>query len=40
LTFQALAAGETTVTIVDSGLKNSKLQPVPAQTPGVAVEIR
>jgi general secretion pathway protein D len=40
LTFQTLAAGETTVTIVDSGLKNSKLQPVPAQTPGVAVEIR
>lgn len=40
LTFQTLAAGETTVTILDSGLKNSKLQPVPAQTPGVPVEIR
>lgn len=40
LTFQTLAAGETMVTILDSGLKNSKLQPVPAQTPGVPVEIR
>jgi hypothetical protein len=40
LTFQALAAGQTTVTVLDSSLKNSKLQPVPAQTPGVPVEIR
>ena len=40
LTFQALAAGQTTVSIVDSSMKNSKLQPVPAQSPGVPVEIR
>ncbi len=40
LTFQTLAQGVTSVTISESSLKNSKLQPVPAQTPGVAIEIR
>ena len=40
LTFQTLAQGVTSVAISESSLKNSKLQPVPAQTPGVAIEIR
>jgi len=30
----------TGVAISESSLKNSKLQSVPAQTPGVAIEIR
>jgi hypothetical protein len=40
LTFQTLTQGVTSVAISESSLKNSKLQPVPAQTPGVAIEIR
>ncbi len=40
LTFQTLAPGVTSVAISESSLKNSKLQSVPAQTPGVAIEIR
>ena len=40
LTFQTLAQGVTSVAVSESSLKNSKLQPVPAQTPGVAIEIR
>ena len=40
LAFRAVAEGQTQVSLVDSRMKNSKLQPVPAQNPGVPVEIR
>jgi len=40
LTFQTLEAGTTQISVIDSGLQNSKLQSVPAQTPSVGVEIR
>ncbi|HEU0121519.1 MAG TPA: cohesin domain-containing protein [Bryobacteraceae bacterium] len=40
LTFQTLESGSTQISVIDSALQNSKLQPVPAQTPSVGVEIR
>ncbi len=40
LTFQTIAAGDASIGILESSLQNSKLQPVPAQTPKIGVEIR
>jgi len=40
LTFQTLEAGTTQISVLDSAMQNSKLQPVPAQKPSVGVEIR
>ena len=35
-----LAPGNTGISVLDSAMQNSKLQSVPAQKPGVEVEIR
>ena len=40
LTFMTLAPGNTGISVIDSAMQNSKLQSVPAQKPGVEVEIR
>ena len=40
LTFQTLEAGTTQIAVIDSAMRNSKLQPVPAPKPSVGVEIR
>jgi general secretion pathway protein D len=40
LRFMTIAAGDTTVAVLDSALQNAKLQTVPAQSPSVGVEIR
>jgi general secretion pathway protein D len=40
LTFQTLEAGQTQISVIDTGLQNAKLQPVPGQKPSIGVEIR
>lgn len=40
LTFTAVGMGTANVTVTEAGLKNSKQQPIPVQTPSVSVQVQ
>jgi hypothetical protein len=40
LTFQPVGKGTSTVSIIDAGLKNLQMQPIPVQNPSVNIQVQ